>query len=189
MEEGSRYEQSTKEELIQLILDQQQTLLSQQQTLLELRQTIVDLKKEIEALKHPVRKDSTNSSIPSSKEQIPHTRSQRKKSDKKAGGQPGHEGHQRERHPHPDKIIMVQTSHCSNCGTSLDEVEGTIGHIAEANRYSSYYPTDHRVPTSDQGVCLWTLQLSGVTHPRTCHNWATNGSPHHLLQCGTLLSL
>jgi transposase len=124
MEEVSKYEQFTKEELIQIILDQQQTLL-------ELSQTIVELKKEIQELKHPVRKDSTNSSIPSSKEQIPRTRSQRKKSGKKAGGQPGHVGHQRERHPHPDKTIMVQVCHCSNCGTSLSEVEGTIGQIAQ----------------------------------------------------------
>jgi transposase len=124
MEERGRYEQATKEELIEIILDQQQTLL-------ELSQTIVELKKEVEELKHPVRKDSTNSSIPSSKEQIPRTRSQRKKSGKKAGGQPGHEGHQRERHPHPDQTVMVQASHCSHCGSSLAEVAGTLGQIAQ----------------------------------------------------------
>jgi transposase len=124
MEERSRYEQATKEELIKIIVDQQQTLL-------ELSQTIVELKKEIEELKHPVRKDSTNSSIPTSKEQIPRTRSQRKKSGKKAGGQPGHEGHQRERHPHPDQTVMVQASHCSHCGSSLAEVAGTLGQIAQ----------------------------------------------------------
>jgi transposase len=131
MEEVDRYEQSTKEELIQIIQDQQQIIQGQQQTLLELSETIVELKKEIEALKQPVRKDSTNSSIPTSKEQIPRTRSQRKKSGKKAGGQPGHQGHQRERHPHPDKMVMVQASHCSHCGTSLALVEGTIGSIAQ----------------------------------------------------------
>ena len=124
MEERGRYEQATKEELIEIILDQQQTLL-------ELSQTIVELKKEIEELKHPVRKDSTNSSIPTSKEQIPRTRSQRKKSGKKAGGQPGHEGHQRERHPHPDKTVMVQASHCSHCGCSLALVAGTLGQVAQ----------------------------------------------------------
>lgn len=124
MEEIGRYEQATKEDLVQIIQDQQRTIL-------ELSQTIVELRKEIEELKHPVRKDSTNSSIPSSKEQIPRTRSQRKKSGKKAGGQPGHKGHQRERHPHPDKTVIVQASHCSNCGSSLADVEGTIGQIAQ----------------------------------------------------------
>src|SRR5260370_6354018 len=124
MKEAGRYEQATKEELIQIILDQQQIIV-------ELSQTVVELKKEIEELKHPVRKDSTNSSIPTSKEQIPRTRSQRKKSGKKAGGQPGHEGHQRERHPHPDKTIIVQASHCSHCGSSLALVAGTLGQIAQ----------------------------------------------------------
>src|SRR5947199_4669296 len=117
MEERMQYQESSKEDLIQIIMDRDQT--------------IADLKKEIEGLKHPVRKDSTNSSIPTSKEQIPRTRSQRKKSGKKAGGQPGHEGHQRERHPHPDKTIMVQASHCSHCGNSLALVAGTLGQIAQ----------------------------------------------------------
>jgi transposase len=124
MEEVAKYEQFTKEELIGIILDQKQTIV-------ELSQAILELKKEIEALKHPVGKDSTNSSIPSSKELIRQTRSQRKKSGKKPGGQQGHQGHYRERTPHPDKIIQVQASHCANCGTPLGEVEGTIGQIAQ----------------------------------------------------------
>lgn len=124
MEERAKYEDYTKEELIGIILDQNQTIV-------ELRQAILELKKEIEALKHPVGKDSTNSSIPSSKELIRRTRSQREKSGKKAGGQQGHQGHYRERIPHPDKIVVVQASHCANCGTPLDEVEGTMGQIAQ----------------------------------------------------------
>jgi hypothetical protein len=55
-----QYAECTKEELIRIILDQ--------------NRTIEELKKEIEGLKHPVRKDSTNSSIPTSKEPIPRTR-------------------------------------------------------------------------------------------------------------------
>jgi transposase len=110
MEEAAQYEQYTKEELIQII---------------------VDLKKEIEALKHPVPKDSTNSSIPPSKDLIPRTRSQREKSGKKPGGQQGHVGHHRERNPHPDNLVMVQASHCAHCGASLEGVEGTIGQRAQ----------------------------------------------------------
>jgi|SRR5882757_1288584 hypothetical protein len=117
MEERIQYQESSKEDLIQIIMDRDQT--------------IVDLKKEIEGLKHPVHKDSTNSSIPTSKEQIPRTRSQRKKSGKKSGGQQGHQGHYRERNPHPDKIVQVQASHCADCGASLCDVEGTIGLIAQ----------------------------------------------------------
>src|SRR5258708_800229 len=139
MKEAGRYEQATKEELIQIILDQQQIIV-------ELSQTVVELKKEIEELKHPVRKDSTNSSIPTSKEQIPRTRSQRKKSGKKAGGQPGHEGHQRERHPHPDKTIIVQASHCSHCGSSLALVAGTPRQIAPTPQLPPLTPPIPPVP-------------------------------------------
>jgi transposase len=110
MEEATQYEQLTKEELIQIIMD---------------------LKKEIEALKPPVPKDSTNSSIPSSKELIPRTRTQREKSGKKPGGQKGHEGHHRERNAHPDAIVKVQASHCKSCGSSLEGIEGTLGQIAQ----------------------------------------------------------
>jgi len=131
MEEVSRYEQSSREELIRVIVDQQQTLISQQQTIVELSQTIVELKKEIQELKHPVRKDSTNSSIPTSKEQIPRTRSQRKKSGKKVGGQPGHQGHRRERNAAPDNTLRIEASHCESCGADLSEVEGTVGQMAQ----------------------------------------------------------
>ena len=117
MEETAQYEQYTQEELIQIIMDQ--------------KQTIADLKKEVEALKHPVPKDSRNSSIPSSKDLIPRTRSQREKSGKKPGGQKGHRGHHRERNPYPDSIVMVQASHCRSCGASLSGIEGTIGQIAQ----------------------------------------------------------
>src|SRR5438067_7987272 len=110
MEEAAQYEQYTKKELIQII---------------------VDLKKEIEALKHSVPKDSTNSSIPPSKDRIARTRSQREKSGKKSGGQQGHVGSHRERHPRPDNLVMVQASHCAHCGASLEGVEGTIGQIAQ----------------------------------------------------------
>src|SRR5436305_317086 len=117
MEETAQYVEYTKEELIQIIMDQ--------------NQTIAALKKEVEALKHPVAKDSTNSSIPSSKDLIQRTRSQRKKSGKKPGGQQGHRGHHRERNPDPDRIVMVQASHCRYCGASLSGREGTIGQIAK----------------------------------------------------------
>jgi transposase len=117
MEEAVEYNQCTKEELIQIIVD--------------LKQIIGDLKKEIEALKPPVPKDSTNSSIPSSRDLIPRTRSQREKSGKKAGGQQGHPGHHRERNPHPDAIVLVQESHCRWCGASLEGIEGIIGQIAQ----------------------------------------------------------
>lgn len=117
MDEQTQYAECTKDELIQILLDRDRT--------------IEDLKKELEVFKPKVAKDSTNSSIPSSKELIPRTRSQREKSGKKSGGQLGHVGNHRERNRHPDAIVKVQASHCTGCGASLSEIEGTIGRTAQ----------------------------------------------------------
>src|SRR6266480_2988044 len=151
MEKAVQYEECTKEELIRIIVNQDQTIR-------ELSQALAELKKEMEGLKHPVRKDSTNSSIPSSKDLIKRTRSQRQKSGKKPGGQPGHVGHHREYHAHPDKIIKVEASHCADCGASLERREGTIGLIAKAGRPSSNEACGDGVSPSDQGLCLRTPQ-------------------------------
>jgi transposase len=124
MEETSQYHQCSKDDLIEMIKDRDQTIADRDQT-------IADLKKEMEGLKHPVPKDSTNSSIPTSKELIRRTRSQRQKSGKKPGGQPGHQGHRRERTANPDTIVRIEASHCEHCGAPLCEVEGTIGQRAQ----------------------------------------------------------
>src|SRR5437867_5564661 len=124
MEETSQYHQCSKDDLIEMILDRDRTIADRDQM-------IADLKKEIEGLKHPVPKDSTNSSIPTSKELIQRTRSQRQKSGKKPGGQAGHVGHHRERHAYPNKIVPIESSHCESCGAALSEVEGSVGRIAQ----------------------------------------------------------
>jgi transposase len=128
MEEVAQYAQYTKEELIQMLLDRDRTIEGLTKELEALKPAVPT---EPKAVKPQVAKDSTNSSIPSSKELIPRTRSQREKSGKKPGGQQGHRGYHRERNPHPDAIVKVQPSHCAGCGASLSEVEGIIGRTAQ----------------------------------------------------------
>jgi transposase len=117
MEEGLSYEQSTKEELIKIIRDQAHEL--------------AELKKELEEFKSAkeseVVKNSTNSSIPPSKELVPRTRSLRSKSGKKSGGQPGHKGHHRAWNPKPDRVMPIEDECCAACGASLQEIAGTMG--------------------------------------------------------------
>jgi transposase len=121
MEEAARYEQCSREDLIEIIVGQ--------------NQVIADLKKELEDLKSPVvPKDSTNSSIPPSKDPLaktPKTRSLRKKSRKKSGGQPGHAGHHRQWNPNPNKLVKIADEHCGGCGASLSEIEGSVGKRAQ----------------------------------------------------------
>lgn len=70
------------------------------------------------------RKDSHNSSVPPSKdENRPNrTNSLREKSDKKVGGQPGHEGKTLEMTTKPDEIIDHRSCFCPHCGTDVSEM-------------------------------------------------------------------
>ena len=68
--------------------------------------------------------NSGNSSIPSSKDGFkpPKVRSSREKSDKKPGGQPGHEGKGGKLKDNPDKIIPHTVDLCMECGLDLKDV-------------------------------------------------------------------
>lgn len=64
-----------------------------------------------------VKKDSSNSHIPASKElSKKKTESLRKKSDKKPGGQPGHKGTNLKMTSTPDEVEVLQPSYCGTCG-------------------------------------------------------------------------
>jgi len=71
---------------------------------------------------HPVA-NMTNSSVPSSHNPLsqPRTKSLRKKSDKKPGGQKGHEGHTREWSENPDTVEACPIpQRCPVCGELID---------------------------------------------------------------------
>jgi transposase len=91
-----------------------------------LKQEIVLLKKEIVFLKEKLSKyenpkDSKNSSIPPSQDPNRQTKSLRKKSDKKVGGQKGHKGSKLLKITHPDKIIFHDISVCDCCSALLPD--------------------------------------------------------------------
>lgn len=48
----------------------------------------------------------------------------REKSEKKSGGQPGHEGNTRMMSDHPDEIEDIQPNYCRECGSELSGIEG-----------------------------------------------------------------
>ena len=68
--------------------------------------------------------NSRNSSKPSSsdgyaKEPVNKDRSLRRRSDRKPGGQPGHEGHHLERREDPDRAVLHPVERCECCGRDL----------------------------------------------------------------------
>jgi transposase len=92
--------------------------------------TIKLLQMEIKDLKAQLAKDSHNSSKPPSsdvfKDKKKKTKSLRKKSGKKPGGQKGHEGKTLEAVDCPDKTKIHPVDRCKKCGESLQNIEATI---------------------------------------------------------------
>ena len=93
-----------------------------------LKVELAQTKEELARLKKeaPVEKDSTNSSIPPTKQSIAkqiiqHTNSLRKPSGKKPGGQPGHAGHSLDKNTSPDKTIEHKAKTCPFCGHAIPE--------------------------------------------------------------------
>ncbi|MBP0989062.1 MAG: hypothetical protein J6S92_12405 [Oscillospiraceae bacterium] len=82
----------------------------------EQHEIIQRLENRISELEEQLHKDSHNSSKPPSSDgyEKPSPKSQRKKSDKKAGGQAGHKGHHMAL-AHPDCIERVYPAHCKHC--------------------------------------------------------------------------
>ncbi len=79
---------------------------------------------ERELARYTTRKDSNNSSMPPSKDENRplRTSSLREKSNRKAGGQPGHEGKTLEMTETPDEIIEHHACFCPQCGKDMSNL-------------------------------------------------------------------
>lgn len=81
-------------------------------------------------------KNSGNSSTPPSKEKMKdeilrRTKSLRRPSGKKPGGQPGHEGSTLEVKVNPDMVIDNAPEFCDKCGDSLEDCDTVLDHITQ----------------------------------------------------------
>jgi transposase len=88
------------------------------------QETIAKLEERVQALEDQLVKNSQNSSKPPSSDGLkkPRTRSLRKSSGRKSGGQPGHEGHTLEMSANPDEIQIHRVSRCQHCDQDLESV-------------------------------------------------------------------
>lgn len=107
-----------QEALISLVLTLQQQVRQLQQTVVE--QAVVN-----QSLRDQLAKNSQNSGRPPSSDGLkkPRTRSLRKKSGRRSGGQKGHQGHTLKQVEQPDHIHVHQVLTCPHCATDLQSVE------------------------------------------------------------------
>jgi transposase len=90
----------------------------------ELREKLTVAEAQIKHLVELLGQNSRNSSWPSSRDkgrQKPKPKSLRPQTERKAGGQEGHEGHTLEFNPNPDLIEPHRPAHCDHCQAPLPE--------------------------------------------------------------------
>lgn len=91
------------------------------------RQALVikDLQARILYLEEQLKMNSRNSSKPPSSDRFKHNLKPKPKSEKKVGGQEGHQGSNLPLSDSPDEILTFRAVSCSGCGTDLREVTST----------------------------------------------------------------
>lgn len=107
--------------------------------------------KRVENLEARLNKDSHNSHKPPSSDgysKSTRTRSQRKKTGRRSGGQPGHMGTTLELVAQPDKVIKHRAEHCQGCGAALST---GAGEVAERRQVFDLPPTEIEV-TEHQSI-------------------------------------
>ena len=96
---------------------------------------LINLRERLAKYENPD-KNSNNSSTPPSKERIKdevirRTRSLRKPSGKKPGGQKGHDGHKLSCSSIPDEIIDEVPNYCIRCGEYLSDSERVLDYVTQ----------------------------------------------------------
>ena len=98
--------------------------INKQQILIEKQQKEINqLNARVKKLEEQVNKNSKNSSKPPSTDGFNKSKSLRKKSSKKNGGQKNHKGHTLYQINNPDEIVKHKVSTCDKCIRSLDDIQ------------------------------------------------------------------
>jgi transposase len=93
-----------------------------QAKLAEMTEALLSMSERVKRLEEHQSKDSHNSHLPPSSDRFSRqkkTRSLRKRSGKKPGGQPGHQGHTLSLSESPDEVVRHQLTVCPHCQSDL----------------------------------------------------------------------
>ncbi|QUB63408.1 transposase [Prevotella melaninogenica] len=143
---------------------------------------LINLQERLAKYENPD-KNSNNSSTPPSKERIKdevirRTRSLRKPSGKKPGGQKGHDGHKLPCSSIPDEIIDEVPNYCTRCGESLSDTERVLDYVTQVISIPELKPVireiRHYVMVCKNQVCLAHLlrELQYLSELNTEQEWS-----------------
>lgn len=138
----------------------------------ELIQIILDLQERIKILEASLGKTSTNSHKPPSSDGLKKknpTKSQRKKSGKKSGGQVGHEGNTLKPSSSPDEVIEYRIDNCINCQHDL----------TNSPEQQPIYRQEIDIPIIKPKITEHVLQVKTCPH---CRHINQASGPAHLNQ-------
>lgn len=163
-----------KKELSKLVAELRADNQQMRETMVVLNETIKQLQLTIAELlsrgdQQGPAKNSGNSSLPPSSDIVPRTKSLRKPSGKKNGGQPGHEGSTLKFSTSPDWMEDIVPEACVACGADLSARPGTLAACREVidippvRSVITRYNVFQKVCTC--GVCTQSLFPEGVNAP------------------------
>ena len=108
----------------QILREEQAMLQALVAELLPLKEQVASLSSQVKQLESRLAKDSHNSHLPPSSDRFGHrAKSLRKKSGKKPGAQPGHEGTTLFLSPTPDLVVVHEVHTCESCQADLSQQE------------------------------------------------------------------
>jgi transposase len=145
-----------------------EALAQKEQRIQELEGLLMGALLRIEELERRLAKDSHNSSLPPSRDHG--TRKPlgpREKSQKRSGGQPGHQGHTLVQVETPDEVIVHRPQECAGCHQDLSSEQGEVVERRQV----------HELP-------LWRLQVQEHQRERVCcpvcHQASTGSFPEEV---------
>jgi transposase len=122
---------TTEEELLHLQEEKRvlrEVLTQQDEQIKQMQEQIIHLSEHMKALQDRLAKDSHNSHLPPSSDRfVRKPKSLRKKSEKRAGGQPGHPGATLQWSSTPDEVTLQQVEQCEACQQDLRAVASCGG--------------------------------------------------------------
>lgn len=139
----------------------------------QLVRRIRELEREVER-STPIARDSHNSSLPPSADppwkKVPRTRSLRRQSGRRVGGQPGHHGATLKPSARPDRLVTHAPERCPGCGASLHEAEVIASERRQVCDLPPVKPvfTEHRRETRRCPTCRMAARAefpAGVSAP------------------------